>query len=51
MIEVPQSSTGAFSRIPKAVPFILISILIERYSSGGIAGEIILRLMENIFIS
>lgn len=28
-----------FSRMPKAVPFILCSIFFERYTSGGIAGK------------
>jgi hypothetical protein len=26
-------------KVPKAVPFILLSIFFERYTSGGIAGE------------
>lgn len=40
MIEVVKNSSGMFKRIPKAVPFILVSIFFERYTSGGIGGKI-----------
>lgn len=29
-----------FLNVPKAVPFVLCSILLERYTSGGMAGKV-----------
>lgn len=38
-VEGDKKSQGVFSKIPRAVPFILFSIFFERYTSGGIAGK------------
>lgn len=37
-VESEKQTRGVFSKMPKAVFFILCSIFFERYTSGGIAG-------------